>query len=149
MLQTWIVPNNLWKYPKNAIKSKNLPYHAVSFGILIYHNVYINQWHILWKFGEYTILQTRIVVNSVWKLLKNAMKSHNLQLNQHIKMCLLIRHTFCKSLIKICVTKHKCPSFLWYYFRYRSVCCRPAQKNSLENQKSSYVSKISNKIWYF
>ena len=43
----------------------------------------------------------------------------------HINMCVLIRHTFCESLVKIC------------------------PKNQLESQKSSHARIILYKIWCF
>ena len=45
---------------------------------------------------------------------------HNLQSHlsyQYTEMCVLIIHTFCGSLLKLCVTKHKCRSFLWHFFQ--------------------------------
>ena len=53
-------------------------------------------------------------------------------------ICVLIRHTFCESLVKICFTKHKCHSFLWYYFQTLGQYFRPAQTKSIENQKSGH-----------
>ena len=53
---------------------------------------------------------------------KNATESRdlqNLQLRltyQYIEICVLTRHTLYKSLMKLCITKHKCCSFLRYYF---------------------------------
>ena len=44
----------------------------------------------------------------------------NLQLHlacQYIKICVLNRYTFCESLVKMCVTKHKYRSFLSYFFQ--------------------------------
>ena len=70
--------------------------------------------HNLWKFSEDKILQTWIFVKNIWKYPKNAIKSrtlHNLQSHlayRYIKLCILIRYTFCESLVNICVTKHKC-----------------------------------------
>ena len=40
---------------KNAIKSENLPYPAVTFSMITYQYVYINWTHNLWKFGGGTI----------------------------------------------------------------------------------------------
>ena len=54
-------------------------------------------------------------------------------------MCVLIRHTFCESLVKICAAKRKCHSFLVRYFLDIGHCCRPAQKNGLENQKFGHT----------
>ena len=50
---------------------------TVTFGMLTYQNVYINQTHNLWKFGVDTIIQTWIIVNYVWKYTKNAIKSRS------------------------------------------------------------------------
>ena len=57
-----------------------------------------------------------MLVNFIWKFLKYATKSRDFL--YHVN----IRHTFCKSLVKICTTEHKCRSFLWYFFQtYSSV----------------------------
>ena len=40
---------------------------------------------------------------------------------QYIKMCVLIRQTFCESLVKICVNKRKFRSFLRHYLQKYSV----------------------------
>ena len=53
------------------------------------------------------------------------MTFHNLQSHLacgYIKTCVLIRHTFCESLVMLCATKLKCRSFLLYFFfRHRVV----------------------------
>ena len=36
---------------------------------------------------------------------------------RYITMCVSIRHTFCESLVKICLTKHKCCSIWGYVFQ--------------------------------
>ena len=49
---------------------------------------------------------------------------HNLQSHlayRYIKMCILIRYTFCECLVKICVTKHKCRFFGTYYERSKII----------------------------
>ena len=50
---------------------------------------------------------------------------HNLQSHlayQYIKICVLTRHTFCESLVKLGSTKRKCRSFLrCFFFRHRAV----------------------------
>ena len=77
------------------------------------------------------------------------MAFHNLQLHmayQYTKICLLNRYTFCESLVKICTTKHKCRSFLWYFFMHIWQCFRPAQIKSLKNQKSCHNMIILNEI---
>ena len=50
---------------------------------------------------------------------------------QYISMCVLIRHTFYESLIKICVSKHKCRSFLWYFLKHRAMFSACPNKESL------------------
>ena len=70
---------------------------------------------------------------------------HYLQLHsvyQQIKMCVFIRHTFCGSFVKLCLTKHKCLSLLRYFFRHIGQCFLTAQTKTLENQKSSHVRII-------
>ena len=43
---------NVWKFKKkNAIQSGNLPQAVVTFGMLTYQHVYIDQTYNLWKFG--------------------------------------------------------------------------------------------------
>ena len=49
-------------------------------------------------------------------------------------MCVLTRHTFCKSLLKLCVTKLKYRSFSDI-----GQCFRSAQTKSLENQKDAKI----------
>ena len=78
------------------------------------------------------------------KKAKNHRAFHNLQLNptiltyRDIEMCLLIRHIFCESLLKLCVVKHKCRSLFSDIWQ----CCQPARTQILENQKFSYVGII-------
>ena len=80
------------------------------------------------------------------------MTFHNLQSHmarRYAKMYLFIRHTFCESLVMICVTKRKRRSFIWYFLEIR-LCFHPyARENSPANQKSGNVRIISNKIHYF
>ena len=53
------------KIPKKyTIKSENLPQPAVTFDMLTFKNVYINETHNLWNFGEDTTIQT-------WKKYEN------------------------------------------------------------------------------
>ena len=40
---------------------------------------------------------------------------------QYIRKCVLIRHIFCESFVKLCPTKHKCRSFLWHFFRHKAM----------------------------
>ena len=44
-----------WKFPKISIKSGHFITPALPFGILTYHNVYINQVYNFWNFGEDTV----------------------------------------------------------------------------------------------
>ena len=65
-------------------------------------NIISKYTHNLWKFGRYTTLttlQTWIIAKNIWKYLKQRMSN--------IKMFVLIRHTFCEILVKMCVTKRK------------------------------------------
>ena len=104
-----------------------------------------------WKFGGDSTIQTWIVNNNVWKCPKKRNKIKGPSIT--CKMCILIRHTFCESLVMICTTKQKCCSFLWYYFSDIGQCCRLAQKNGFENQKSGSVrinyDNIPNFWWIF
>ena len=46
-----------------------------------------------------------------------------------IKICALIRHTFCARLVKLCVTKHKCRLFFCSFFQTQgNVFNQPKQK---------------------
>ena len=45
-------------------------------------------------------------------------------------MCILIRNIFFETLVKICVTKHKCRLFLWYFFRHRTMFLTYPNKES-------------------
>ena len=70
--------------------------------------------HLLWKFGEDTIIQ-------IWSIMyENTQKTqgafHNLY--SHI---VLIVHIFYESLVKLSLTKHKSHSLLWYFFRHRAL----------------------------
>ena len=66
-------------------------------------------------------------------------------------MCVLIRHTFCESLVKVCVTKHKCHSFL-LFFRHRALL--PAWFSALYTLKWEHPKRSSDRkdlkldIWY-
>ena len=57
-------------------------------------------------------------------------------------MCVLIRNTFCESLVKICATKHKCRSFL----RTMLHACPIKQS---QKPKIMSFKIIFDKIWYF
>ena len=77
--------------------------------------------------------------------LKSNLQSH--LTCRYIKKCILIRHTICESFVKICSTKLKCRSLLWYYFSDIGQCCRPAQKNYLENKKIRLFCRPL--LWYY
>ena len=72
------------------------------------------------KFCNFYILLSKLVIceslaKKILKCNKNQWAFHNLQLHlafRHIKRCVLIKHTICESLVKICATKRKCRSFL-------------------------------------
>ena len=49
----------------------------------------------------------------------------------------MISQTFCESLVKLCVTKHKCHSFLCFFSNIGQ-CLHPTTKNSVGNQKSGF-----------
>ena len=38
---------------------------------------------------------------------------------KHFKICVLIRHIFCETLMRLCLIKHKWRSFLCYFFSHR------------------------------
>ena len=40
---------------------------------------------------------------------------------RYIRICVSIRHIFCESLVKLCLTKLKCRSFLWNFFKQGTV----------------------------
>ena len=58
----------------------------------------------------------------------NNLKSH-LEC-RYIKIYVMIRHTFCESLVKVYAV------YFCDIFSDIGQCCRPAQKNGLKNQKS-------------
>ena len=67
----------------------------------------------------------------ILKKQQNQRDLHNLLLHlarQYIKICVLIRYKTFKSLVKICVSKHKCSSFVIVFFSGIEQCCRTAQK---------------------
>ena len=81
--------------------------------------------------------------------MKKRNKIHNLQLHlvyQYSNMCVLIKHTFCESLVKPCVTKLKCRSFFLKFFSDIGQCFCPSQTKSLKNQKSGHVRIIKDDI---
>ena len=104
--------SDVWKF------SKNLPQPAITFGMLMYQNMYIDLAYNLRKFTVDKTIQIWMLDNNVWKYPKNKQRAfHNLQLHlacRYIKICILIRHIFCESLVKICATKHKCQTILFF-----------------------------------
>ena len=71
---------------------------------------------ICWNYNNLNINARQLCMKILWK--RNKIKSHSitsfiipyiLQVSiVHQIVCVLIRHTFFISLVKICVTKHKC-----------------------------------------
>ena len=111
--------------------------------------------HTVWKFGEdeTSNINGCLLCKKILRI-RNKIKRRSITCSHiwHVntsKYVVLIRHTFYKSLMKICAIKHKCHSFLWYYFSDIRQCCRPAQKNILKNQKSDHDRMISIKIRNF
>ena len=97
--QKW---DNIWKLPKNTIKSENFPKPAFISGKRTYQNLWVNQTHNIRKFGGDTILQTLIIVNSVWKYPKT-------QQNQGT-----LRYIACSNIWHV-NTSHKCRSFFVFF----------------------------------
>ena len=76
-----LMKNNVTKIEiakKKPIKSENLPWLIVTFGISTYQNVYIAETHNLWKIDENIKLHTLMIFNNVWKYLINAIKSRSI-----------------------------------------------------------------------
>ena len=78
-----------------------------------------------------------------WKILKKTQQNqglfHKFQSRldlayQYIKMWILIRDSFCKSLMKKFVTKRKCHLFLWYFFRHRAMFTTCPNKESRKSK---------------
>ena len=72
-----------------------------------------------WTINMYKSLQKR-----------KKIKGRNLCLYQHAKcdyirwytnMYIVNRYTICETLVRICVIKHNCRSFLWYFFGHNGV----------------------------
>ena len=54
-------------------------------------------------------------------------------------MYILIKHTFCESLMKLCLIKHKCALIFVTLFSDIGQCFHPTTKNSIGNKKSGHV----------
>ena len=110
------------KYNKNASKSRHLACNLQS---------HVACWHIkMWTLIRHTICEIMVKIyntsdmNDRQLCLKITQKTtfHNLQLHLaliywYIKMYILIRHTFCESLVKVSITKNKWCSCLCYFFQ--------------------------------
>ena len=108
-------------------------------GMSIYHYVCIDSTYNQWRFGGYTIIQTWMFNNNVWKYPKKRYKIKGNSITylacqylacQYIKMCVMkvyhiwhvisgmsIYQNVCyESLAKICTIKRKCRSFFVILF---------------------------------
>ena len=92
----------------------------------------MNVW---WRYNTADMNYRRLYIKILEKTQHNQETLHVLQLHmacQYIKMCVLIIHTFCESLVMKCTTKHKGRSILWYFFRHIGQFC---PKVSMKNHK--------------
>ena len=75
------------------------------------------------------------------KTQQNQGANHNWQSHlayRYIRLCESIRYRFYESIVKLCLIKHKCRSFLWYFFRHRvvlSTCLEKLSKTKNPSRK--------------
>ena len=89
----------------------HLAYQHTKLWVLFRHTLYKNLVKIHYLRHE----KVSIMYENSSKMQQNQESFHNLQLHlvcQYIKMSVLIRYIFCKSLVKTCATQHKCRTFL-------------------------------------
>ena len=82
------------------------------------------------------------------KTQKNQRTFHNLQLilaYQYTKMCVLIIHKICESLLTICATRLKCRSFLWCIFQSYGSVASSYQKTASKTWKTHEFFWINTK----
>ena len=77
-----------------------------------------------WRYNNSDMSNRQLDIKILWKTIQNQEIFHKFQSHlacQLIKVCVLIRYTFCESFVMICVTKRKCHSFLWNIFWHKVV----------------------------
>ena len=106
-----------------------------TFLALIRHKIFEN----LEEIQRFRHERLSIMYENTQKTQQNLRAFHNLQSHltfQYIKICVLIRHTFCENLVKIYAIKLNCHSFFCIFFStYIGQCFHPATKTSVRNKK--------------
>ena len=81
-----------------------------------------------------------MVVNKYTKKRNKIKGFHNLQLHlPYLKICIFIRHTFCESLVKVCVKQNTNVVYFCDIFLNVGQYSRTAQIKSFENRYDNLV----------